>query len=156
MEQHGIPPVGDGDPASTITSRVELMALVHYRLSESLWHRSGSGRQALMHRIAAAILFSSLGEDRRRWRLASVVRDVMAVGDAALPDSLAVLAGEVSFLVGHPPFLGTLETIFDGREAAEARFHTVIDLTRIIVREVSALPAAGDVVGSECDGMDCT
>lgn len=120
-------------------SQAELVALVHIRAAGGLWHRQGGGRIAMAHRLAASLLFSLISPSSRLWRLSPLVRDIVALGEAALPGSLADLAIVVEPLAGES-YLSIAVQAAGDRLTAEARFREVLDLARSIAREIAALP----------------
>ena len=126
------------EPAAA-RSEAELAALVHIRLADNLWHRSGGGPIALAHRLAASVLLSLVFDDRRRWRLSALVRDIVALGEDALPGSVADLAASVEPLAGRP-FVELLDLVAGGGDVAAARFQAVAALAASIAREIAALP----------------
>jgi len=122
-----------------MVSETELVALVNIRLAVKLWHRDGGGRRALAHRLAASVLLSLINAEPRRWRLSPLVRDIVALGEAALPESLIALAELVEPLAGRP-YQEAVTGAAGSPDIAEKRFQDVVQLAKVIAREVSALP----------------
>ena len=122
-----------------VLSQAELVALVHIRAAGGLWHRQGGGRVAMAHRLAASLLFSLITPSSREWRLSPLVRDIVALGETALPGSLADLAAVVEPLAGET-YLSVAVLAAGDRKTAEKRFEDVLGLARSIAREIAALP----------------
>lgn len=125
--------------APAVRSRAELVAMVQIRAADALWHRQGGGREAMAHRLAASLLLSLVSGSSRQWRLSPLVRDIVALGEAALPASLGELALIVEPLAGEP-YLAELDAAARSRDIAEMRFGEVVGLARGIAREIAALP----------------
>ena len=125
--------------APELRSQAELMALVHLRVAAALWHRQGGGRVATAHRLAAALLFSLISPSSREWRLSPLVRDLIALGEGALPAGLDELAVVVEPLAGEC-YLSVLDGVAGGRAGAEGRFREVVELARGIAAGVAAFP----------------
>ena len=122
-----------------LRSQAELVALVHVRHATALWHRQGGGRLATAHRLAASLLFSLITPSSRDWRLSPLVRDIVALGETALPATLEELAVLVEPVAGEA-YLSVAEAAAGDRETAERRFSQVLGLARSIARDIAALP----------------
>ena len=133
----GTTPLSEVAPA--VRSQAELVAMVQIRAADALWHRQGGGREAMAHRLAASLLLSLVSASSRQWRLSPLVRDIVALGEAALPAGLGELALIVEPLAGEP-YLATVDAAAGNRETAETRFGEVVGLARAIAREIAALP----------------
>ena len=131
-----------GMPAAVspeIRSRTELVALVHIKAAGGKWQRAGGGKVAMAHRLAASVLFSLVTPSSKQWRLSSLVRDIIALGEEALPVNLMDLARIVEPLAGEA-FLSVAEQAAGGLVRAGERYREVVALACSIAREVSALP----------------
>ena len=93
----------------------------------------------MAHRLAASLLFSLVTPSSRQWRLSPLVRDIVALGEASLPASLADLAVVVEPLAGET-YLSVVELAAGDRASAELRFREVVGLALSIAREIASLP----------------
>jgi hypothetical protein len=125
--------------AAALVGEAEQAALVHHRLAEELWHRSGGGHAAVAHRLASSVLLSLVHGPARCWRLAPLVRDLVALGEPVLPASLEAMAAEVESTAGRP-YRSVVERVAGGLELAERRYRAVVDLAGTIARQVAVAP----------------
>lgn len=116
-----------------------VVASGHLELAEGLWHRPGQGALALAHRLAAAVILSLIGDDSRHWRLSPLVRDIVTLGEEALPSSVDAL-GAMLEEAGATPFRTLVERLAGDLAVAERRFEEVVGLVSAVAREVAAPP----------------
>ena len=126
--------------ASVPEAEARLVAMAHVELADGLWHRAGAGPVTLAHRLAASTIYSLIYEDSRDWRLSAVVRDIVALGEAVLPESLNALEASIRLVVDGTPYRPVVERLAGDRGAAERRFHDVISLASSIARKVATVP----------------
>jgi len=105
---------------------------------DGLWHRAGAGPVTLAHRLAAATIYALLYEDSRDWRLSPVIRDIIALGDSVVPDSIDALDTATRQVVDGAPFRPLVESLAGDLGTAERRFRDVVGLASGIAREVAA------------------
>ncbi len=122
-----------------LRSEAELVALVHVRLARQYWQRPGGGERALAHRLAAALLLSLISDEPKHWRLSAPVRDIVTLGERAVPGDVAALSALVVPLAGCS-YQSLVERLAGDAAAAEQRFRDIADMAARIAREVAAVP----------------
>jgi hypothetical protein len=121
--------------------RAEEIALSHLELADGLRRQAGHESVALAHRLAAAVLFSLTSTEQHNWWLAVLVRDIITVGEDALPDHLEAL-GCLLEPVGTAslPFRALVDDLTEDAVAAEHHYAELIRLACSIAREVAPIP----------------
>ncbi len=137
--QSDLPLIDAGATVPDVRVEAETLAIAHQKLAEDLWQRPGGGRVAIAHRLAASVLMSLIADTPQDWRLSPLVRDVVVLGEAALPISLALLLTEIEPLVGNSS-RSFVEKTVGNIDAAESRFRDVIKLAATIAREIATVP----------------
>ncbi len=132
---------GAGDASETLSTRFaeREIAEAHIELAEGIWHRPGAGAAALAHRLAATVIFSLIEDDSRLWRLSPLVRDIVTLGEEAVPSSLDALCAALEDMV-EAPFRPLVEGLAGDIGVVERRFHEVVGLALTVARKISALP----------------
>ncbi len=126
-------------PAAPSVHRAEEIALNHLELADGLQHQAGHESMVLAHRLAAAMLFSLISTTSQKWWLAVLIRDIITVGEVALPVSLEALAARLAPVVALP-FRTAVGDLIDDDGTAERHFTDLVGLARSIAREVAVMP----------------
>jgi len=85
------------------------------------------------------VIFALIGDDSRDWRLSPLVRDVVTLGEEALPASIDALAAVLEDGV-EAPFRTLVERLAGDFGVVERRFQEVVGLVSTVAREVAAPP----------------
>ncbi len=115
------------------------IAEAYVERAEGLWHQPGTGALALAHRLAATLVLALIEQDTRRWRLSPLVRDIVTLGEGAVPASLEALNAQLGDLAGES-FCELVGRLAGDIGRAERRFQEVRELAFSVAREISALP----------------
>ncbi len=114
-------------------------ARVHIDRAEGIWHRPGQGEAALAHRLAAAVILALIVADSRYWRLSPLVRDIVTLGNQAVPPSIEALCRALEE-ASEGPFLSMVLGLAGDMAVAERRFREVVGLVSTAAREIAAPP----------------
>ncbi len=123
-------------PAPQYVHVAEDVALAHLERADELQPLAGYESVVLAHRLAAATLFSLSRTESDAWWLAVLVRDIIRVGEGALPRSLDALVTALG-PVAAIPFRAVVEDLTGDVHAAERHFAELIDVSCVVAREVA-------------------